>query len=184
MEYEEHNRSITVPKSTGLEGFLHAIKKILTLPNIQRIEITNKGEVSYRYFSPKDSSPEPLGIDFETLEPYAVIRNSKVVELQKPSLNAAVSLCQLFSMAAADKLHPIGFAGGPASDVWAWYEESVSLPIGDRDTLLGLPYWPDRMFEDSVLVLCAGFARDGSLIDTQKAYKLCIPKIPQVPNVR
>jgi len=183
MDYQEHNEKIEVPKSTGLDGFLHAIRAILKLPNVQKIEISGKGEVSYRFFTPKDAPVQELQMDFETLEPYAVIRNSRVMEFPTPSINAAVALCQLFALASDDKLHPCGFAGSPNSNVWAWMAESTSRSIVDRDALLGLPFWSDRLIEDETLILCAGFSRDAALIDTQKAYKLCIPKLPQVPNV-
>lgn len=185
MDYEEKIGEVEVPKHTGLDGFLHAIKEILRLPNIQKIEINKFGKVTYRHFTPKgeNSSAEPLKMNFETLAPYAVIRNGKVVELKHPSINAAVAVAQLFSMATQDKMHPTFFVGSPDSKVWSWYEETTAIRTGDRESLFGLPFLADRMFEDEVLVLCAGFVRDGALIDTQKSYKLCIPKIPQVPDV-
>jgi hypothetical protein len=113
-----------------------------------------------------------------------IVRNSEVVEFTRPSLNAAVAICQLFSMAAADHLHPLGFVGSPNSALWSWYAESTGILPAVKDSLLGLPFWHERMIEDPTLILCAGFARDGSLIDTQKSYKLCIPQIPKVPDVR
>jgi hypothetical protein len=183
MDYEERNDKVDVPRSTGLEGFLHAIKTILTLPNIQKIEISGKGEISYRYFTPKDQGAAPLKMSFETLEPYMIIRNSKVIEFPRPSLNAAVAICQLFAMAAADHLHPLGFVGSPNSALWSWYEQSTAIRLADQESLLGLPFWSERMLEDPTLILCAGFERDGSLIDTQRSYKLCIPQIPKVPHV-
>lgn len=183
MDYQEKIEKVEIPKSTGVEGFLHAIKSILQLPNIQKIEVSGKGEVSYRYFVPKDGNASPLKLNFETLEPYAVIRNGKVVELRSPALNAAVAIGQLFNMAALDHLHPLALVGGANTELWKWYEETTSIHPPTAESLYGLPVYGDRMLEDNVLVLCAGFVRDGSLIDTQKSYKMCIPTLSKVPNV-
>lgn len=183
MDYQEKNEKIEVPKQVGVEGFLHAIKAILTLPNVKEIKITSNGEVSYRYFLPKDAKMAPLKVNFESLEPYAVVRNSgSIVELGEPDYNAAVALGQLFNMVALDHLHPIGFVSSPNSNLWAWYEETTSIKLPNKEGLLGLPFWGDRMIEDATLVLAAGFARDAGLIDTHKSYKLCIPKL-KVVNV-
>jgi len=186
MDYQEKIERVEIPKSTGVEGFLHAIKAILQLPNIQKIEISGKGEVSYRYFVPKDAKDVATGslkVSFETLEPYGVIRNGKVVELMSPALNAAVAIGQLFNMASLDHLHPLALVGGANTELWAWYEGTTSIHMPTMESLYGLPFYGERMLEDNVLVLCAGFVRDGSLIDTQKSYKLCIPPFPEVPNV-
>jgi hypothetical protein len=183
MDYQEHNEKIEVPKQTGVEGFLHAIKAILMLPNVKRIEISANGEVSYRYFLPKDAKTAPLKVNFESLEPYAVVRNAgKVVELPDPDQNAAIALAQLFNLASLDHLHPLALVGSPNSNLWAWYEETTSVKLPNKESLLGLPYFGDRMIEDGTLILCAGFARDGGLIDTHKSYKLCIPQ-QKVVNV-
>jgi hypothetical protein len=183
MDYTEHNEKIEVPKQSGVEGFLHALKAILTLPNVKKIEITSNGEVAYRYFLPKEAATTPLKVNFESLEPYAVVRNAGLVtELAFPDYNAAVAIAQLFSMAAQDHLHPLALVGGTNSDLWAWYEETTSIKLFNKESLFGLPYLGDRKFEDGVLILCAGFARDGSLIDTHKSYKLCIPQT-KVVNV-
>ena len=183
MEYQEHNEKIEVPKQSGVEGFLHALKAILTLPNVKKIEISSNGEVAYRYFLPKDAATAPLKVNFESLEPYAVIRNAgQVTELAFPDFNAAIALAQLFNMAAQDHLHPLALVGSPNSNLWAWYEETTSIKLLNKEGLFGLPFLGDRMIEDGTLVLCAGFARDGSLIDTHKSYKLCIPQ-QKVVNV-
>lgn len=183
MDYQEHNETIEVPKQSGVEGFLHALKSILTLPNVKRIEITSNGQVSYRYFLPKDAKSAPLKLNFESLEPYAVIRNAGLVtELAFPDHNAAVALGQLFNMAALNHLHPLALAGSPNSELWTWYEETTSIKLLNKESLFGLPYLSDRKFEDGTLILCAGFSRDGGLIDTHKSYKLCIPQ-QKVVNV-
>lgn len=184
MDYTEHNDRIEVPKSAGVEGFLHALKSILTLPNVQRVEISAKGEVSYKYFLPKDEKAVSIKIEFDSLAPYAVVRNSSsVTELALPHNNAAVAIAQLFNLVAQDHLHPLAWVGSPHSQVWAWYQMTTAITPPNQESLFGLPFWSDRMVEDGTLILCAGFAKDGGLIDTHKSYKLCIPTLQKEVNV-
>jgi hypothetical protein len=177
MDYKEIEQVIEVPKNTGVSGFLKTIESILKLPRVQNISVNAIGRVTYRRFLKDGESDEVLKVDFESLMPYAVIRNSTVLELAKPSENAAVALGQLFEMASRDQLNPVAFVGGANTNFWAWYAASTKLSIFVREEVHGIPFLTDRQLEDGVLVLCAAYARAGILVDTQKSYKLVIPRL-------
>lgn len=177
-EYDEIRESITVPKNTGRQGFLRAIEELLALPRVQEIHIDSRGKVDYRYLlRPGEQKKPALEPDFQELLPYAIIRNSDVRELTEPDENAAVAVSQLFDLASADHLIPIAFVAGPMSTFWDWYRATTSIDPLSTEELYGLPILSDRQLEDYVLVLCAGFSRNAPLSDTQKSYKLVIPKV-------
>ena len=175
-DYEERKGSVEVPKNVGIRGFLAAIETILKLPRVQRIEIDARGKIEYKHFV--RAGEEVVALDFEdtfdALMPYAIIRNGTVVELVAPDQNAAVAMGQLFSMVAADHLHPVAVVGGAKSSFWNWYERSTGLKLANEEAVYGLPFLTDHLVEDNVLILCAGFARNGTIADTQKSYKLVI----------
>jgi hypothetical protein len=179
-EYEEVTGVVEVPRNVGVKGFLKAIEDILKLPRVQAINVDARGKVEYRHYVREGDAPKPLEIDFETLQPMSVIRNSRVVELGDPDLNGAVAVGQLFSMAAVDHLFPVAMVAGANTKFWSWYEASTTIELPSREELYGVPFLTDRLIEDQVLVLCAAYTRSAALIDTQKSYKLVIPQGPQV----
>ena len=176
-DYEEVTGEVEVPRNVGVRGFLKAIEDILKLPRVQDIHIDARGKVTYRHFMREGEERKPLSVDFESLMPYAVIRNSRVVELLDPDLNACVAVGQLFSMALTDHLYPVAVVGGANTNFWKWLEASTGLIVPSEDELFGVPFMRDRQLEDYVLVLCAGYARGAALVDTQKSYKLVIPQV-------
>ena len=147
-EYEEVTGTIEVPKNVGIKGFLKAIEALLALPRVQSINIDARGQVEYRHFVREGEGNGPLEVTFDSLMPYAVIRNSRVVELGDPDLNAAVALGQLFNMAAADHLHPVALVGGANTHLWSWYESSTTIAptselafwIAAITCVIGMPY--------------------------------------------
>lgn len=177
-EYEEVEGAVEVPKNSGVEGFLKAIKAVLKLPRIQGIDIDAKGKVSYKHFVRAGERYSPtLDISFDELMPYAIIRNSLVVELPKPHDNAAIAIHQLFDMSARDLLHPEAVVVGANTQLWEWYKRTTDISPVSQEELCGVPLLRDRMLEDHVVVLCAGYVRGGELTDTQKSYKLSIPQV-------
>lgn len=172
-EYEEVKGEVEVPKSTGITGFLETIKSVLRLPRVQDIHIDSKGKVAYRHFV-REGEARALGMNFDSLMPYAIIRNGTVLELPQPDANAAVAIAQLFNLLARDRLHPTAFVTSPVTAFWDWYVRSVGEPAS-RDEIFGVPLVHDRMVEDHVLLLCGAYARAGEMVDTQKSYKLVIP---------
>ncbi len=176
-EYEEVEGTVEVPKNVGVAGFLRSIEAILKQPRVQSISIDARGKVTFRRFIREGEKNEPIAVDFETLNPSAIIRNGTVVELPTPTTghtNAAVAIGQLFNMMALDKLNAVSFVGGANSRVWKWYKESTGIELVSHDELYGVPFVTDRHVEDQVLMLCAAYAKPAALIDTQKSYKLVI----------
>jgi hypothetical protein len=176
-EYEEVNDVVEVPKNTGVQGFLKTVEEVLKLPRVQEIRIDARGRVNVRYFVREGEQKKPFGMDFETLLPYAIIRNNPVIELVDVDANAAIAIGQLFDLAAADHLFPVAFVGGPASLFWQWYETTTGFRLTSHEELYGVPFLSDRALEDYVLVLCAAYTRGAALIDTQRSYKLVIPQV-------
>lgn len=176
-DYEEVHGEVEVPRNAGVRGFLKAIEDILKLPRVQDIHIDARGKVSYRHFLREGEERKALSVDFGSLMPYAVIRNSQCVELVDPDLNACVAAGQLFNMAAGDHLHPVALVGGANTGFWKWLEHSTGLVVPSEHEVFGVPFMRDRQLEDYVLVLCAAYARGAALVDTQKSYKLVIPQV-------
>lgn len=165
--------SIDVPKNTGHEGFIHTIRQILKLPRIQSIEINARGKVTYKRFVDEEE-PKTVGVDFTGVEPWHIIRNAQdgVEELVLGTYNAAVVLAGVLDRAAMDKLHPTAFVLSPNTVFWMWYPSTTNFSLASRETVCGLPIYFDRHIPDTVLILCASFAREGALVDTQKSYKI------------
>lgn len=176
-QYSEVRDSIEVPKNSGIPGFLRALEDILRLPRLQELAVNAKGLVSFRYFLREGEQKKAVEVDFETLLPYAVVRNSEVRELVDVDENAAVAIGQLFDGASTDHLFPAVFVGAPDCRIWSWYEQTTGIELGSHEHLYGVPFVADRNFENHVLILCAAFMRSADLINTQRSYKLVIPEV-------
>lgn len=179
-DYKEVTQAIQVPENTGLEGFMRTLRTILKLPRVQEVRIDSRGQVSFRRFvadsEEEEAKANNFGVDFDTLQPYYIVRNSKVQEfIPPPNLSAAVVLGLMFDKVAKDRLTPLSFVTGKTSALWDWYRYTTGHQLEDRETLFGLPLRTDRHLPDTVLLLCAGFGRDASFIDTQASYKVEMP---------
>lgn len=176
IEYREITKTIEVPKGTGLTGFMLAISNILRQPRIQEVTITARGKVSYRRFARQNEPDEEIKLDFESVMPWAILRNTNIEELPSVprSANAAVVLGQMFAAAARDHLHPVAMVGGSASVFWEWYGQTTGIVLG-KDEAYGLPFLNDENIPNDVLILCAAYGRGASLVDTQQSYKIAIP---------
>lgn len=170
-EYKLIEDSIEVPKNTGKEGFLHTIREILYLPRVQNIFIDSKGKVSYKRYIMNGESPT-VSIDFEGLQPWHIVRNGEVEELQVGAYSAAVIITSLLDRVVEDKLRPIAFVLGANSVFWDWYSMTTGAPVDSREYICGLPIYTDRQTPDSALILCGAYTERASLIDTQKSYKV------------
>lgn len=172
--FEERTGSIEVPKGAGIDGFLHTIRTILQRHTyVQRIEIESKGLVNYKYYAPPDQEGPQFNIDFDFLQPDAVIRNGEVKELLIPEdLPASNVVCILFEAASRERLFPVAFASGSDSLFWDWHMQSTGIHLQSRESAYGLPFLTDRHIPDSVLLLCTAFGKGSSLVDTQVSYKI------------
>lgn len=178
-DYKEVTGTINVPKNTGIEGFLHTIRQLLSKPRVQSINIDARGKVTFKRFVNEDDEPENqnnFGVDLESVYPSNIVRNAHVVELIPPSiLPASVIVGLLFDKVSQDKLRPIAFVVGADTCLWSWYQFTTGHEIQDKEHFFGLPVLPDRQIPDTALLLCAGYGRDAAFIDTQVAYKTEIP---------
>jgi hypothetical protein len=172
MSYQEQNESIEIPKGTGIEGFLRAIREILQLSRLQEIHVDARGKVSYKYFLREGETAKALDVEFESLMPYAIVRNGHVEEVLPRGNNAAVVIGQMFAKAALDHVYPVAWVAGANTIFWEWFDKSTGQASLVHEELFGLPFVRDRMVEDPVLLLCTAYGRNASLTDTQRSYKL------------
>jgi len=177
MEYREIERSLSIPRGTGRDGFLRVIGDILKLPKVQEISIQANGKVKYRQFVHKDSQDNEhvLNVDLETLKPYFVLRNCRIRELHLPEdILAPVAISMLFAEASREGMAPVAFVSSPDTRFWEWHGRTSGVVFG-KEEAYGLPVYTDEELPDEVFFLCASYSREARLIDTKSAYKLSIP---------
>jgi hypothetical protein len=181
-ERRAQKQTVDVPKGAGKAGFLLALESILDLPRVQEIHIDARGKVAYTRFVLDEEESTLLQIDFDSVMPHSVIRNSEVVEIPVPEGSAATEvISNLFTEVANDQLFPLSFVTGVNTLAWAWLGKGALVrtgPTGIRpkvSTLFGLPVYADRKIEDYMLIMCAGHTRNAALVSTQKSYKIVIP---------
>ncbi len=173
MELKERLSKITIPKGSGTEGFVRSLRGILQLPRVQRIVI-ERGQVEFMRLAHAEEPDKPLNIDFETLRPAYIIKNTDLVELDYIQ-EAPKALALLFRRASLDRLYPTVFVGGTRSYIWKWFQSSgLELPVTDE--LYGLPFVTDEEFTDDMLFMCAAPVRGSTIVDTQRAYKILMPE--------
>jgi hypothetical protein len=171
MGYELKESTIEVPKNTGIDGFLHALKGILKLPRVQEVKIDGKGQVSYKRYIVEGEEPA-IGVDYEGLEPWNIIRNGDIVELWSLPTSASSRVVCLMDAARSEQLYPTAFVTGANSSLADWFRESSGVELRSTENLCGLKVYEDRSVPDSVLILCAAYTQDAGLVDTVRAYKV------------
>lgn len=171
--YQKVSKTISVPKNVGAEGFLHALKSILKVPRVQRVVIDSVGKVSYEYFKMEGSEDASLGLDFDSLRPGAVVRNVDMQELELVEEDKApVVMCHLFRMCRIANLVPITLVTGMNTNFWKWHEEAGVRGMDDTPhDAYGLPILFDEMIPDELILLCAGYDKESTLIDSAKVFK-------------
>ena len=175
MEYIEQTERIDVPKNSGVDGFLLALRRILSLRHVVHVSISDKGRVEYRRFVPKESESQAIDIEFDDVSPYFIIRNSEVEELSDTGPNGAVASYLMFRKARIDGLVPIAFATGANTWLWNWFAATTGSKLDTpKDTFFGLELLTDRHIPDEALIMCAGFERDARMVDTRKCYKISL----------
>jgi hypothetical protein len=173
-ESNQVTRQIQVPAKTGLEGFLHAVREIIRKPQVLRIVIERTGTVLYTQRTENDEGEEDnIGISFDHLEPYAIIRNSATRELTyPPTLGASEVLTSMFDELALNGYAPICFVVSPNTELWNWIYFSSGIEVHHTGALLGYPLYEDKEIPDTALILCAGIGTSMALIDTKLAVKV------------
>lgn len=169
-EYKERTDTISVPRNTGVEGFIRAIRGILSLPRVQNISVNATGQVSYRrYVRDGEVSEAKIDVDYSGLDPYAIIRNSELEEFPiRPGVSAASVIAHLFNKIAQEGCNAVAFVTGANSDFWRWHEQTSGVSLDRRLPAYGLPIYADRQIPDHALVLCAAYARSATLLDCHR----------------
>jgi hypothetical protein len=176
QEWKEVTDVVEVPKNTGLDGFLQVVKTYLRVPRVQDMRIDARGRVTVRRFAPPDDSERNVGIDFSSLSPSGIIRNTQVEEVAMyEGANAAVVLGGMLDRVATEKLKPLAFMTGADSVLWDWYKMTTGVRLRNKDSLHGLSLYTDRALPDTALLLVVGYGKDAALVDARASYKLEMP---------
>lgn len=175
MEYRTVTKVIEVPKGTGKDGFVAVVRRLIELSRVQYINIDARGKIRFERVVREDEPIEPVAMDFSTLMPSHVIRNSEITELEEQS-NAAFGIASMFNEAAKNQVYPISFVTGPNTTLWTWHEKTTGITLGRKDTLYGFPLLQDDQIPDWVLILCTGYTRESSMVDTRTCYKMTMPE--------
>lgn len=174
-ELKEQTGVIHVPKGSGIDGFLATIKALLRRPRLSAINIDSRGTIRFSYFAREDEralpSPE---MDFETLMPMHFIRSNECAEIPEKA-DAAHAIASLFAAASKEMLYPIAFATSSASLFWKWHERTTGVAL-DKAEVYGFPLFLDDKIPEFVLLLCAGYNKDGTMQDIRKSFKIVIPE--------
>lgn len=166
--YQEKSNSVAVPKSTGIDGFLKTLRSILSLPRVQSISIDARGTVNYTRYVKEGESEGPLNVDYAGLQPWNIIRNGNLDELQHHSKEPASNVvATLFNRVAREGLTPVAFATGINTCFWKWHEMTAGIELVKTSSAYGLPIYTDRQLPDYRLVICAGYVRSG-LVDCHR----------------
>ena len=149
--------SVTVPKNTGVEGFLRTLGDLLERPRLKQIVIDAKGCVTYTQLVPEeavDPDEEPFAFRHKDLTPSEIIKRVRLKEYAAPP-HAACAVLDLLGQASRRGLYPKAFVVGTDSRLFDWFEESTGLPLDVSGTLSGLPLLEDSAVPDRALVLLA-----------------------------
>ena len=177
MPFVEREYEVEIPKGSGRPGFLKAIDTILKLPRVRSIHVDSNGKITCaRMVEESDPFSSDIGVNFETMTPYAIVRNRSIVELAvEPDDSPDLILFRLFKMAEMRQLSPIAIVTGPNTELAAWLTGRANeFEKMENSQFFGLPVFRDRAVEDNVMLLCAGYDRGGSLPDTQMAFKIVL----------
>lgn len=172
MEYRLVKYSVDVKKGTGIEGFLRVVKEILRLSRVQTVTIESKGTVEYERYVLEADPDQPIEVAYDDLEPYNVIRNSTMDDVEYLSSNPAVALALLLDRSAKDQLHPCVFVTGANSNLSTWFAHGTGRSLSSASYLCGLPVLLDRQIPDSALILGSAYSRDSGISGVQKFYKM------------
>lgn len=163
--YEERTSSISVPKNTGIDGFLKTLRSVLDLTRVQTIKIDSSGKVTYTRIVREGEGSSPLEVDFADLQPWGIIRNGEIEEFIEHGRHPApVTIARMFDMLTRESLIPIALVTGSNSIFWAWHEETSGVRLVKQNMAYGIPIYPDREVPDHALILCAAYTKGTTLV--------------------
>jgi len=173
--YEEEEKSIEIPRAAGIKAYLVVMEKILELPMVKSVSIhMTPGNITYHRFKSPGEPEATVGIDLESLLPYAVIRSHDLAELNPSTKIAAIAIAQMLAQAHLDGLNPVAFASGHALTLRKWHAHTTGIVL-PPDEMYGLPFLADKQLPTEALFLCAAYGRNAALVDTVRTYKITIP---------
>lgn len=186
-DFERVEETISVPKETGVEGFIVAMREVLKKPRVQEVKIDARGKMSVTRFVRVGEPRSTISVEFESVTPYAAVRSGHVIELLRQESDEPLTvLAKMLERCAADQMYPVAFIIGAKSSFFEW----VKFPFR-HGTVLGLRVFEDRHVGDDVLILASSYGPDGDLVDVQNCYKIALPLIPpevgqdvEVPTVK
>lgn len=174
MNHRKETQQVAIPRNTGRQGFLRALDQILQLPHVQSIHIGPTGVVSYERILLPEEKSETLGVNYEGLEPYHIMRNNEVVEILPRGLRAPwLAVAALFNRVELERLVPVAVVTGTGLTFWEWWQ-STGAPVAHNSTLFGLPVYADRNLPDTTVTLCAAYSRSAALVDCHRFFKMDI----------
>ena len=173
MDYEERTDEAEVPKNTGLPGLFKLLGGLLNeIPRVKEVVIKSNGKVRYTWYAPHDAPEKVLQMQFDSLKPYAVIRNTNLLEVT-PRMPYMI-LSSLFMACDRDRLHPICFVSGAETKLWKLLVAHFGIEYENAESVYGYPLLLDKDVPDDALILCASFARTNQLADTYRCYKVLL----------
>lgn len=183
-DYKEVIDTTEVPKNTGIEGFILAIRGILKMPRVTSINIDSRGKITHTRYVRQEEPRHQIEIDFDTVAPSSIVRNGQVLELNIDELhgNAAVCVAAMFARASQDHMFPVAWVVGAATYFNGWHQltTGVALPTASA---FGLPMYHDRFIPDEALLLACAFGPNAALIDAQMSYKITVPSPTPPPRL-
>ncbi len=177
MDFVERTDEAEVPKNTGLPGLFKLLGEMLNeIPRIKEIVIKSSGKVRYTWYTPVGAPEKVLQVQFEDLRPYAVIRNTPMLEVTPKFPHMRLS--SLFLACDKDRLYPICFVAGAESLLWKWVVSAFGIEYDQMESIYGYPLLLDKDVPDDALILCASFARTNQLADAYRCYKVLL-EVPE-----
>lgn len=176
-EYERVAYSIDVPRETGVEGFIVAIREVLKQSRVQSVEIDARGKVNVVRFVRASEPRTEISVDFSTVTPAAAVRSGRVIEIvTQPSDNPLEVLLRLYTACTRDQMFPVALIIGADSTFPAWLR-SFGYDVDPLERLYGQPVLSDRHVPDDALILATSYGPNGALADVQHCYKVALPLV-------
>lgn len=168
-ELHEVTERVSVPRNTGVPGFLRTLEAILKLNRVQHISIRVDGTVEYSRYA-ADGDTATAEVNFEGLSLRELVVGGQVFEVPS-GVAPHQSVVNAFMAVQLSAMVPVAWVAGEAAVLREWFELS-GVQLVDVETFMGLPVHFDTDIEASALILCAAHSRQGSVYDCTKFYKV------------
>ena len=175
-DYVEREHVVNVPRAAGVEGYVIAVREVLTaLPRVAGMQMDDKGVIRVRYWEHAgEDSSSSFQIDFSSAQPYYIIRNSNVIDMGYcEDENPLTCLARMFCSADAAHMRCISVVVGSNLVFNTWCKRSG---VTFSDSVFGIPLMVDKDVEEDVVVLCCGYGPTARMNDVKRSYKLTFPK--------